>query len=223
MKHKSISATTELLASLARLSIVTVGSIAILVTAPVASASVLTFTGFVYSNGAAGNLGTDTSSVFTNTMTNTGTITLTDNFTNNGIPLYGDLQAQFSTVASANPTDYSVTKTVINETGVTWTDFEIGVGFAGNGTTAIASCLSCGSGIVGEYLNPFEILWPSLNIPTGTSVTFTFGFDTCAGCSVFFGIDEYPSTGTAPEPGSMILGGIGLALTCAARFRKGWN
>jgi PEP-CTERM motif len=127
--------------------------------------------------------------------------------------------------------DYSVVQTITNDTGETMTDFQFAFGCGGapytspcQGFSPLRLDDSTPTSSVGgtESSNSFSVLWTGLDIPSGSSATFTFGVDTCAGCSGQWQIIQEPSLGssTAPEPESMILGGIGLALTFAGRIRR---
>ncbi len=217
-RSKAIAHSPSAVLSLARTA-VRMGLCTILVTAAVASASTISAPfAFNYFGPATGNKGSDTASAI-------GTVlSIDDNFTS--IASGGGLQVTFDLAPSAGSTDYSVIKTVTNDTGAAWTDFQISWGCGPVGAnpcpgfyplTNDGSTPTSSAG--GTFVdNGYEVLWNGLDIQSGSSVTFTFGVDTCPNCSGDWAIFQQASS--VPEPGSLILGGIGLALTFVGRFRR---
>lgn len=159
-----------------------------------------------------------------------GNITFQEDWTANGA-----LSVFFSTSAGGGTTtDYGFTKTVTNNTGVTWTDFLISwpclttncdpppltnafqspPTISGPGTSGAVLAVNSNS-----YLE-----WTSLSIPSGQTATFTFELATC-GVSCYTGVTsivEVPSFGetTTPEPASLMFVGLGLASIAFVPLRR---
>jgi hypothetical protein len=157
------------------------------------------------------------------------TITLFENWTANGL-----LGVEFNLVdPPSGPEDYSFTKTVTNNTGITWTDFQIGWG-CGDGTTVcsgfqpltnnfpVAPTIS-GTGVGGAVLsvdNAAYLEWNNLDIQNGQTATFTFSLVTCPDCSGTWQIQQVPSTAETPEVASLAMVGFGLFALGAFPLRR---
>ncbi len=129
----------------------------------------------------------------------------------------------------AASTEYFVTKRVTNNSGQIWTDFQIGVG-CGNGFVACpgfnpltmdydqSPTSSAGGTLSSQSLIDFK--WTGLNIAPGATVTFTFSLDTCANCSGGWLINQQAGVTATPEPGTVLMGALGLGLIGVGRLRR---
>ncbi len=136
--------------------------------------------------------------------------------------------------AGEGATNYTVTKTVTNNTSVAWEDFLINVGCGNFGEIACA-----GAGVffdlskpiainesahAGAFLSPaaaaHSLHWINMNVAPTQSVTFTFDLQTCANCAGGWAIFQQPSL--VPEAGSAVMLSAGLlALIAIVRRRNG--
>lgn len=126
-------------------------------------------------------------------------------------------------------TEYAVTKTVLNNTGETWSSFGMTLNYQYlNGQvfpfdfvvvqfdTDALPTLS-GNGTSGQTLSSSginQLTWGGINILPGDSLTINFSVDTCPSCNGIWQLSQVatPATPTpeVPEPGMFALVGIGL-------------
>lgn len=126
-------------------------------------------------------------------------------------------------------TEYAVTKTVLNNTGQTWTSFEMSLNYQFlNGQVfpfdfvvvqfdLDAQPTLSGNGTSGQTLSSSgvnQLTWAGINILPGDSITINFSVDTCPSCDGIWQLLQVatPATQTpeVPEPGMFALVGIGL-------------
>jgi hypothetical protein len=124
----------------------------------------------------------------------------------------------FHVMMTGSPTMYSITDTVNNNSGVTWSDFHFIVLFPGGGTTFVGNPAPTSDGDGSFVLRPdpesflpdTTILdWSGGTVPSGQKVIFTATLD--VNDNPFgdydFTLREQP---TVPEPGSLTLALIGF-------------
>ncbi|MBS1835996.1 MAG: PEP-CTERM sorting domain-containing protein [Acidobacteria bacterium] len=125
-------------------------------------------------------------------------------------------------------TNYTVTKTVTNNTGFTWGDFQIATGCGSNQTVACGSNIvnlsspagaSSSAGGTFSALNSYMFGWTGLNVAPGQTVTFTFDVTTCANCSGGWALSQSATTGV-PEPSTTAISGLGLSLVAFSAYRR---
>lgn len=136
-------------------------------------------------------------------------------------------------------TEYAVTKTVINNTGQTWTTFAMALNYlfiSGpiNAANLIVVQLDAdslptltGSGTSGQSLlsSTFnQAVWSGLNVQNGDSITLNFSVDTCPSCNGVWQLLQVASnegsTAEMPEPGMFALVGLGLiSIALRNKFR----
>ena len=126
-------------------------------------------------------------------------------------------------------TEYAVTKTVLNNTGQTWTSFEMSlnyqflsgqvfpIDFAVVQFDPDALPTLSGNGTSGQTLSSSgvnQLTWAGINILPGDSITINFSVDTCPSCDGIWQLNQFasggPPTADLPEPAMTTLIGIGL-------------
>jgi len=142
----------------------------------------------------------------------------------------GPIDIEYTIIPSGGVTEYTFIEGVFNDTGTTWTDYHMQLGF-GLGTDFVPS--SPGDDLdfdAPDFNSPFS-LNPFLtvdvfeddidaydgSIPDFTFVSpFVFTIDVPDGISTFT-IRQFPTTDFIPEPSSMLLLLLGSAGCCTAR------
>ena len=164
-------------------------------------------------------------------------VTVTENITGFS-PTDGFAVVLNVTAPPSTATVYNFTKTITNNTGLTWLNYQVGFGCdAATGPRGTVDCYSSGlsskldananitssSGSVvqanGVY---FDV--NNLNIAPGQTLTLNFNWDTCPRCFGGQIMWQYANVaGTAtPEPATSFLIGCGLiAVPIVMRRRKG--
>jgi hypothetical protein len=137
-------------------------------------------------------------------------------------------------------TEYAVTKTVLNNTGQTWTSFEMSLNYQFlNGQVfpfdfvvvqfdLDAQPTLSGNGTSGQNLssnNTNQLTWGGINVLPGDSITINFSVDTCPSCDGIWQLSQLasggPPTADLPEPAMTALIGIGLvAIGLRTKFYK---
>jgi hypothetical protein len=149
------------------------------------------------------------------------TLILNENITSIN-PAFG---VGFDVLGSPGSTTYSVIKTVTNNTGFTWSTFEVASGCGSLGETSCGVFMPDYSASTPAYSGsgatlstaPAYFIWSGVSIGPGKTATFTWSMDTCDSCSGTWQILQRASA--APEPDSLGLASAGLVLTAFGAIR----
>ena len=105
----------------------------------------------------------------------------------------GPFAIGFQIDPSAASTEYFVSKTITNNSGVTWTGFTIGVGCGSDGLVRCSGfdpllmdydqspTLTPGSSSL--TTTPISFMFSNINLTQGQSMVITFSIDSCAQCT----------------------------------------
>ena len=154
---------------------------------------------------------------------------------------FGISEVEFILAPSGGTTEYRFTQALVNNTGLTWTDYHFELGF-GTGAGFVRS----GAIDLLDFDTPdmdpsptssvFTVLdhqpdtldWSGGSVPAISSVFFTLAFDVPDGLEAFnpsglnrFTLRQFPTTASIPEPGTLLLVGAGIAGVVATRRRRG--
>jgi hypothetical protein len=133
--------------------------------------------------------------------------------------------------SSGRSTEYAVTKTVLNNSGETWTNFAMSLNYQFlNGLTfpfdfvviqfdSDSIPTLTGNGTAGQNLivgNANQVAWAGINVLPGDSIIINFSVDTCPSCNGIWQLSQLvtgePTTPEVPEPAVSALVGMGLLL-----------
>ena len=140
-------------------------------------------------------------------------------------------------------TEYTVTKTITNNTGFNWTSFRVAVGCnpVGIDPRYTVPCFGQGAnnpirmdydllptisglGTIGNSLitpNEAYFDFTGLNVANGSTITLTFNVDAGIGWSGSAPMGQFANVSSVPEPGTYAM--LGLGLLALAGFRKRCN
>lgn len=201
--------------------------------APVAIGTTITEPFALYFGNGSGSLVNATVITTTPSGSFGNTLTLTEDFqSSTGPGVLSDFT--FALIGGpAGSTQYYVTKTVTNDTGIIWHDFLIFMGC----DFGFTPCSPSGLGPVNvdyglipiptisvpgalDVTLPYLLHWSGMDVGNGEQVQFAFGIDTfdCGPgpCSASWHIGEKPNT--VPEPGTLALSSTSAILLMFSRW-----
>jgi PEP-CTERM motif len=155
---------------------------------------------------------------------------------------FGTIEMEFVLEPSGGTTEYRFTQSLVNNTGLAWTDYHFELGF-GTGASFVRSGVVDLLDFDTPDMDPlptstvFTLLnhqtdtleWSGATVPSIGTVLFTLAIDVPDGLETLnpsglnrFTLRHFPTTAAVPEPGLLLLMGMGLvAIVPRSRRRAG--